>query len=303
MQPELAYYYHWELLSPEMFPRIVREFLDHGADRFVFTDALVRRALAEPEFLDFLRKLCRELRVSFVAMHAPFGPDCDLNIPHGRERMIATQLRALEIAAEFGAQTCTVHVGAYHHCVEHLSLDGLRQNASAALDRLVPEAERTGVILAVENSYEPPNSAREIRRLIAPYLSSSAIGVCYDTGHARIMSPAPWKAPEQYAPYVRKSWWEHGIQEEADSLELLHSRIVAAHMHDNDGYADLHAMPGDGTIDWTKLPAQLRSCPRMREFQTEVNLTGGANWAGLSPAPPGGYSIKRLVETFRELGF
>ena len=63
--------------------------------------------------------------------------------------------------------------------------------------------------------------------------------------------------------------------------------IVTCHIHDNNGYNDLHGMPFDGTIEWTHLMGKLRSFPRMIEFQTEVCFDYGLNWAGPLPAPPG----------------
>ena len=79
--------------------------------------------------------------------------------------------------------------------------------------------------------------------------------------------------------------------------------IVTCHIHDNNGYNDLHGMPFDGTIDWPILMEKLKSCPRMIEFQTEICFETGVNWAGPLLAPKGGYSIRHFVETFHKLGF
>ena len=62
-------------------------------------------------------------------------------------------------------------------------------------------------------------------------------------------------------------------------------------------------MPFDGTINWTELMPKLFACPRMIDFQTEVCMNSGRNWAGRLLAPAGGYSIRRLADTFRYLGF
>ena len=62
-------------------------------------------------------------------------------------------------------------------------------------------------------------------------------------------------------------------------------------------------MPFDGTIDWRELMPKLFACPRMIDYQTEVCMKDGENWAGKLLAPPGGYSIRRLTDTFRYLGF
>ena len=165
------------------------------------------------------------------------------------------------------------------------------------------DAERIGIVLAVENAFEPPNSAREVLGLISPYLGNPAVGVCFDTGHANCMLMKPGKELAKYRDYMHKSWYETGIVAVNDGLELLKPHIVTTHMHDNDGYGDLHSMPGDGDTDWPAVLAELRSAPRMLEFQTEVCYQDGTNWAGELLAPVGGYSIKRIVETFRGLGF
>ncbi len=303
MDSKLSFAYPWKILTDEMYPRIIREFLDNGVDCFVLTQTLTDRARLEPDFKAFLEKLQREFHCRFVSAHAPFGRDYDLNIPEGRENMINAHIKAMEIAAEFGSQTYTLHVGAAHYCHDHIPLEPLRKNAFASLDRLVPEAERIGIIIAVENSFEPPNTPHEVKALITPYLSSPAIGVCFDTGHAQVMATAPWKKLECYPAYVQNSWWEHGIINEPNALEILKDWVVTTHIHDNNGYSDLHGMPGDGTIDWVNQMAQLRACRKMLEFQTEVYLLDGHNWAGDLLAPVGGYSVKRLVDTFRDLGF
>ena len=168
---------------------------------------------------------------------------------------------------------------------------------------LVPSAEKAGVVLAVENAFEPPNSARVVRQLVEPYAGNEFVGVCFDTGHANIMTMKSGKDVAKFRHYMYSSWYEEGLVFENDALEVLKPYIVTTHMHDNDGYGDSHSMPLDGTIDWSALVPALKSCPRMLEFQTEVNFNGGTNWSGKLLAPQGGYSIKRLVETFRKIGF
>ena len=301
----LSYYYPFSGFPPELVRRFIREFLDHGVDRFVFTCSMVMEGLKDPAYLDFLKGLSKELQVSFVSMHAPFGRAYDLNIPdtEDRQAMIETHRRAMQIAADFGAQTYTIHVGAYHYCLEGADLAEGREKAFAALEQLVPIAEKTGIVLAVENSFEPPNAAREVKALITPFLSSPAIGVCFDTGHANIMAPASGKDLSRYPEWQLERNWRGNLIWEDNALELLKDHVVTTHIHDNSGYTDHHGMPGDGTIDWAALIPQLRSCPRMLEYQTEVDISDGENWVGTLLAPPGGYSIKRLVDTFRGLGF
>ena len=117
------------------------------------------------------------------------------------------------------------------------------------------------------------------------------------------MASAPGKELAKYAAYVKHAWWEKGIIQVEDALGIMQPYVVTTHIHDNDGYGDLHGMPFDGTIDWKSLMPRLESCPRMLEMQTELHFDHGPFWAGMSLAPVGGYSIKKQVEVFSRLGF
>ena len=303
MNARLSYCYPWHLFPDELFPLVAKEFLAWGVDTFVFTNNLARQCLENPQRIGFLKTITRDMGIRFVSMHSPFGKDFDLNVPEydRRPQMLKDHIRCMEIAAEFGSQTYTMHVGAWHHLFQHTPWEELHRNAEESLEQLLPAAEKLGIVIAVENAFEPPNSPREVRNLVDRFASSPAIGVCYDTGHAHFMAPYPWKDPANYSAFHReKTWWEHGIEEEPNHIEILQDQIVTCHIHDNSGYDDDHSMPFDGTLDWDVLMPKLRACPRMLEFQTEVSM---GRKPVLPTTPVSLYSIKGLVETFRKLGF
>jgi len=303
----LSYCYDWATIfdDPAAFRARLREFIDNGARRFVITIGMIRRMIGEPEKVQFLHQVCDEMEVEFCSVHGMDGKDFDLNIPtpERRKDMFQDHIRAMEIASEFGCKTYTVHVGAAAYCYQHIPLTTLRPLALETLEHLLPAAERIGMIVAVENSFEMPNSAKEVIGLVNHFKGNPAIGVCYDTGHANCMASAPGKDKSKYEPYFPVCWWENGVIWEDNALELLQDQVVTCHIHDNNGYGDLHGMPFDGTIDWSELMPKLAACPRMIDYQTEVCMKDGTNWAGKLLAPPGGYSIRRLTDTFRYLGF
>lgn len=303
----LSFFYNWAELSdnPAAFRSAVREFLDNGVRRFVITDGLLLQMVRNPEKVAFLHRVCKEMDVEFCSVHGMDGDDFDLNIPTPERRndMFAEHIRGMEIASEFGCKTYVVHVGAAFYCYKHIPLTTLRPLALETLEKLLPTAEKLGMIVAVENSFEMPNSAREVIGLVNHFAGNPAIGVCYDTGHANCMASAPGKDKSKYEPYFPVCWWENGVIWEDNALEILKDQVVTCHIHDNNGYGDLHGMPFDGTIDWRTLMKRLFECPRMIDFQTEVVMQDGENWAGKLLAPPGGYSIRRLTDTFRYLGF
>ena len=306
MSEGLIYSFPWKDFPRELYPRVIREFLDWGVNRLVFTDFLAKQCLLEPEWVGFLHGLEKTYGVHFLSMHGVCGRGYDmdtLNSFRDRREMIADHIRCMEIAREFGAETYTIHVGASHYVRREAKLPELMKLAAETMEELVPAAGKIGIVLAVENAFEPPNAAREVLALVKPYIGDPAVGVCFDTGHANCMLMKPGKALAKYRDYMHNSWYETGIIAENDGLDILLPHIVTTHMHDNDGYGDLHAMPGDGDVDWDAVLKKLRTCPRMLEWQTEVNYHDGTNWAGELLAPPGGYSIKRIVETFRKLGF
>ena len=306
MASELIYNCPWKDYPRELYPRLIREYLDWGVDKLVFGDSLALECLSDPSLTEFLRGLEKEFKVHFLSMHGVCGRGYDmdtLDSLRNRKEMIADHIKCMEIARDFGSLTYTIHVGASHYVRREAKLPELRKLAAETMEQLVPAAERIGIVLAVENAFEPPNSAREVLGLVTPYIGNKYVGVCFDTGHANCMIMKPGKDVAKYRDYMYRSWFETGIVPENDALEILKPHIVTTHMHDNDGYGDLHAMPGDGDTDWAALVPELNSCPRLLEPQTEVNFRDGTNWAGKLLAPPGGYSVKRLVESFRRIGF
>ena len=305
MNNKLHFYYHWNQLDGFLFRNAVREFLDNGAERFVISAGLLEQMIRNPERKAFLHQVCRDMHVQFSAVHAMYGRTYDLNIPEMERRpaMVQDHILGMQTAVEFGCKVYVIHVGAAHYCHDQVTMDILRPLALDTLEKLLPHAEKLGMIIAVENSFEVPNSAKEVLGLVQQFSASPAIGVCFDTGHANCMSSMPDKEKAKYRSYFHRGWWENGIIWEDNAIELLKDHIVTCHIHDNDGYGDLHGMPFDGNINWEKMMQDLRSCPRMMEYQTEVTFEEGTNWAGELLSPPGGYSIRRLSDTFRKLGF
>ena len=61
MANELVYNCPWKLFPRELYPRMIREYLDWGVDRLVFGDTLIRECLNDPTLVDGLHRLEKEL--------------------------------------------------------------------------------------------------------------------------------------------------------------------------------------------------------------------------------------------------
>ena len=306
MKKDLKCYYNWAPLTEKQFFSTVREFVDNGFRKFVITDPLLRQMIESEDRIKLVKKICSDMEVEFSAVHGFYGKwkgDLNCTSKEHWDSMYEDHIKGMKIAAEFGCKSYVVHVGAAEYCYDHIPVDKLRPLAVAGVEKLLPTARELDMVIAVENSQEATNTAAEVRKIVDVFGDDPHVGVCYDTGHANMLASAPGKSYENIDGYMNNVWWEDGVVLEDNALETLRDKVVTCHIHDNNGYADNHGMPFDGTINWRELMPKLFDCPRMIDYQTEVCFDDGCNWAGKLLAPAGGYSIRRLADTFRYLGF
>jgi sugar phosphate isomerase/epimerase len=100
--------------------------------------------------------------------------------------------------------------------------DGFRRS----VDALLPDCRRHGVRIALENMARDNFDALE--SMMASY-GPDVMGVCYDSGHGCIAG--------------------NGL----DRLAPLAHRLIAVHLHDNDGLKDLHQPLFMGKANWLRL--------------------------------------------------
>ena len=140
MQNQQLYYnWNWTKLPKELFPQVIREFLDNGADHFVFTAYLLKEALENPDLIGELKRLEQEFKIKFGAMHALCGGNAALNLPDKplRQEMLEKHIRSLQIASEFEVKTFTVHSDAYHYVHLHYPVETLRPFFQESLEILL----------------------------------------------------------------------------------------------------------------------------------------------------------------------
>src|SRR5690554_1043601 len=95
---------------------------------------------------------------------------------------------------------------------------------------LVELAEQKQVNIALENLKVP-----EYLDFVFSNLDSNRLGFCYDSGHETCYSRG------------------------ADLLTKYGSKLMALHLHDNDGVKDQHQIPGEGTINWESVAQKIKS--------------------------------------------
>jgi Sugar phosphate isomerases/epimerases len=109
------------------------------------------------------------------------------------------------------------------------------------LKRLVEIAERNQINIALENLRRP-----EYLDFIFDNIQSGRLGFCYDSGHENCYSKG------------------------GNLLSKYGSKLMALHLHDNDGTEDQHQIPGKGTIDWRSLKRELEATGYQGAIALEV---------------------------------
>jgi len=149
--------------------------------------------------------------------------------------------RAIEVAEQLPFTFLVQHVG-----VGHEEADEHKQEAAiSSLEHLHAFAKPLGVQLLVENIMNELSTPERLLDLLHAGRFEH-IGVCFDVGHAHIMSSVP------------------------QAFEVLKERIRSTHVHDNQHDRDSHLWPGDGNIDWKQTMDLLRAAPHVPPLLLEI---------------------------------
>ncbi len=247
----------------------MEEFAAAGAKHLVLSTEFICKIMLDHRLAG---QLCQDMAacgLSFADAHSPFGGVLDLNCPDPcfRQQMLARHKLAIQIAASLEVKTITIHPGSDRFFPEiplEKHLDLMRN----ALENILPEAEKAGVIVCIENSMSRAACPKQVVKLKKEF-PTPWLGLCYDSGHAHQLDAG--RRFQESA--IRKFWNIVGVDEpewDDQILEEMLPEIVNCHLHDNDGSADSHNIPGKGTIDWQEVIPALKKAPKLQVIQCEV---------------------------------
>src|SRR5207248_2861805 len=147
---------------------------------------------------------------------------------------VAELRRCLEAFSIVGARWMNLH--ADRHAPMHNRQFYIEQNIRTFQD-LLPQANRLGVGLMIENLPGDYNSAPQLGELLDPL---PELGLHLDIGHANLQVP-------------------HNTTQEI--LAAYGKRLRHVHLHDNKGgHADLHLPLVNGTVDLRRSIGALQTC-------------------------------------------
>ena len=184
---------------------------------------------------------------SAVTPRTVHTPMSEVNLASSNEEVrrasVARISNTLRFFAELDGKTAIVHPtgrpGADEQPLSPQNIGVAVENAYRSVSELVEVARETGVQIALENlpvtglACRPLMTMQELRAFIAPF-PAEWVGLCLDTGHARICGLDP-----------------------ANQARVAAERLCALHLQDVDGERDCHWVPGHGVIDWSALGTAL----------------------------------------------
>ncbi len=276
-----THFFDWASIPERFHECVLREFAENGVTTLTLTSGLAETVIANPTKAVALQKLLEKVGITMPDAHGLWSGYWDLGSRDSfmRAHLAAGHRLCLEILADFGVKTYTVHIGRGDCTINggYFSPE-MRQRVHAVLEAILPTAEKCGIIVCVENQFSPPSTPAVVASCIEPFKDSPAIGCCLDVGHAHIMDPEvprPEGAVFVNPTYDRDVWGGHrqdGMIPMRDAIRLLAPYIVTTHVHDNNGLSDQHLCPGMGNCDFDLVFSELAQCPRLQSVQDEMSF-------------------------------
>lgn len=205
--------------------------------------------------IEALARAASQAGLEWVQAHAPFAAGA--TDPPRDARLLEGCARAVGVCGRLGARWLVVHPfwseGAWDRAHRRRLLEANVEFMRALLDR----SEAEGVGLALENVYDPRlpharvfGSAPEDLCELVELADHPLVGVCWDTGHAHVAK-----------------------LDQRAAIASLGARLVAVHIHDNDGRDDFHVLPFTTAhmgIDWDAVTLGLAEAGYEGDFTLEA---------------------------------
>lgn len=184
----------------------------------------------EPAEQARLAELCAARGIPTETLHAPFGHINDMWLPgEGGDAMLDELKQTVDHCLIAGAPIAVVHLSAGDNAP---SITDIGRERFA---RLVEYAQTKNVRIAFENQRKLANLAWAFET----FSTADGVDFCWDCGHEGCFTPG-----RQYMP-------------------LFGDRLACTHIHDNHQVynGDEHLLPFDGTIDFSRVAAQIAASP------------------------------------------
>ncbi len=228
---------------------------------------------SEPEIARIAEWLA-EYDLKLLDLHGSHGDEKGWGSELEYERLAGVELVANRIAmtARLGSDVVVMHLPSGDRAPDSAYWDRVFRS----LDALRPIARASGVRIAIENggSAESFDAIEHVFRHYEP----EYVGLCYDSGHGNLFA------------------------EGLDRMAAIGDRLIAVHLHDNDGQGDQHKPLFTGAIDWERLAAVLAGSAYEKCVSMEISMRNAGTddeEAFLADAFAAGTKLTEMVDRAR----
>lgn len=200
-----------------------------------------------------MRKYAQDKGICFNQAHAPHGSSfTDEAKTRERFNEIVT---AMKISSYLGIETIIVHPCQHLIYDDEKNPEKLFEYNMDFYKKLIPYCEEYGIKVALENMWQYPgvishstcSKPDEFIRYVDE-LNNDCFVACLDIGHCVLVREKP-------DDFIRA---------------LGNKRLKCLHVHDVDGFYDIHTMPYLGIADWEKITKALAEIDYQGDFTYEV---------------------------------
>ena len=227
-------------IKKRLHPGLLERMMRGGAQAIEIFAARGHFNYHDKEHIKELGSWFKSEKIEFHSMHSPIymgndfhsgGQTVNIVDPDKRMRIEAMDeiKRAIEVAEYAPFRFLVQHIGKGDEYDDPRKFE----NALSGIEHLRAFARPLGVSLLLENIPNDLSTPEKLMELIR-LLRYEDLGVCFDVGHAHLMSSVH------------------------QAFGVLEDRIRSTHIHDNKRDKDSHLSPGDGTIDWDQTMQSLR---------------------------------------------
>lgn len=199
--------------------------------------------------------------VEFHSMHSPIYMGNDFK--SGAEPLNIVDVekpRRIEAMDEIKRAVEVAEIMPFRFLVQHIGKTGEFDDprkfewALTGIEHLRAFCRQLGITLLVENTPNDLATPERLKELLRT-LHYPDLGICFDTGHAHMMSSVH------------------------QAFRVLEDRIRSTHVHDNHRDRDAHLWPGEGNIDWNETMQGLRSASQVPALLLEIEGVEGIDVA------------------------
>jgi len=194
--------------------------------------------------IDAIKGWLKEYGLKLLDLHGSVGPQKNWGSCLEWQRLAGVELveNRIRMTAELGGDAVIMHFPRRKTAEGKDNTDSWNAFRKS-MKTLSAVCTETGIRIAIENHF---GEFQDFLDLLDEF-DSDILGICYDSGHGNMS------------------------RDEIPLLAQIKDRLIAIHLHDNNGIDDQHKIPFTGTLKWEKLAPVIAASSYDKPINLEVS--------------------------------